>query len=418
MGRTAGAGSAGAARSTAPRPRLRLPITSYATAGRPTSILRELATCYRAARARQPVPLPDAASFSRYAHDEASSREEQATDLAYWTSLYRDIPPLPELPADRPRPAATRLRRRHIHDAGRRAASAGLRRTAAASGATLFSTLFTALQIVIGRLSNTSDVVIGVPVALQAVEDRPDLVGHCVNMLPFRSPIDWNKSFSSMVRMAAGRLAEGFDHARCTYGTLVRALPIERTVDRLPLTEIQFNLERLSTATDFGDLSVKVTPNAKAAAIFDLCVNVIESRRRGCGSTATTARPCSTRRRSRAGWSTTGWCLESIVAAPETPLAALELLSTEQKRFVLDIANDTATPYPRRAASTTCSPSRQPGRRTRVACSDDTGSLTYAELDRPSTALAHALCRRVPRGAAGLLSPSIDPVRCSSACWP
>lgn len=358
-------------------------------------ILRELATCYRVARAKQPVPLADAASFSRYALDEASSRDGRAIDLAYWTSLYRDIPSLPELPTDRPRPQERAYAGATYTTQLDAPLLAALRRTAAASGATLFSTLFTALQIVIGRLSNTSDVVIGVPVALQAVEDRPDLVGHCVNMLPFRSPLDWNKPFSSVVRTATERLAEGFDHARCTYGTLVRALPLERTVDRLPLTEIQFNLERLSSATDFGDLSVTVTPNAKAAAIFELCVNVIESDaglRIDCDYStalfdeATIARWIDHYRR----------VLESIVAAPETPLAALDLLPAEQQRFVLDAVNDTAAPYPGESCVHDLIAAQAARAPERVACTDGTESLTYAELDRRSTALAHALLQASP----------------------
>ncbi len=369
-------------------------------------ILRELAACYRAARAKQPVAISNAASFSRHAFDEASSREARAADLAYWTSLYRDIPPLPELPADRPRPqqrvytGATHTTQVDASGLG------GLRRTAAACGATLFSTLFTALQIVIGRLSNTSDVVIGVPVALQAVEDRPDLVGHCVNMLPFRSPLDWNKPFASVVRTAAQRLAEGFDHARCTYGTLVRSLPIERTVDRLPLTEIQFNLERLSTATDFGDLSVKVTPNAKTAAIFDLCVNVIESDaglRIDCDYStalfdeATIARWMEHYR----------LVLESIVSAPETPLAALELLSAEQQRFVVDAVNATAAPYPGDHCIHDLFAAQAARAPERLACAGGTESLTYAELDRQSTALAHALLQASPMRR-GRIAVAID----------
>src|SRR4029453_17464380 len=217
---------------------------------------------------------------------------------------------------------------------------AALRKTAAENGATLFATLFTALQVVIGRLTGTNDVVIGVPVAAQASDGHPDLVGHCVRMLPFRSPLDWDSPFSSAVRTAAGRLADGFDHARCTYGTLVPPLPLPRVPDRLPLTEIQFNLERLSTASGFGDLSVKVTPNAKAAVTFDLCVNIIESAaglRIDCDYStalfdqATIARWMEHYR----------LALESIVAAPGTPLAALELLSPEQTPFALDTRTNT-----------------------------------------------------------------------------
>ena len=197
------------------------------------------------------------------------------------------------------------------------------------------------------------------------------------------------------MRTAAGRLADGFDHAGCTYGTLVRALPLQRGADRLPLTEIQFNLERLSPASGFGDLSVEVTPNAKAAVTFDLCVNIIESAaglRIDCDYStalfdqATIARWMEHYR----------LALEGVVAAPGTLLGALELLSPEQTRFVLDTVNDTAAPYPGESCIHdlfAAQAARTPGR---VACVDGTGSLTYAELDRRSTALAHALLQASP----------------------
>jgi|FEC22Drversion2_1045045.scaffolds.fasta_scaffold00379_19 amino acid adenylation domain-containing protein len=353
-------------------------------------ILAELATCYRALRANAPAGLAEAPSFARYALDKAASSEAQAGDLAYWTALYRDIPPLPELPTDRPRPQQRTYAGATYTTEFDAALLASLRATAAAGGATLFSTLFTALQIVIGRLSNTTDVVIGIPVAAQLSEDQPELVGHCVNMLPFRSPLDWTTPFAAAARAAANRLAEGFDHARCTYGTLVRALPIERASDRLPLTEIQFNLERLSSDVDFGDVSATVTPNPKAAVTFDLCVNVIESAaglRVDCDYStalfdhATIARWVEHYRR----------LLESIAGAPQTPVGALELLSDEQKRFALDIVNDTAAPYPADDCVHDLIAAQAARTPERVACVDHGASLTYAELDRRSTALARAL---------------------------
>ena len=353
-------------------------------------ILSELATCYRAVCAKTAAELPEAPSFARYALDKAAANEARAGDLAYWTALYRDIPPLPDLPTDRPRPEQRTYAGATYTTEFDAALLASLRSTAAASGATLFSTLFTALQIVIGRLSNTSDVVIGIPVAAQLSEDRPDLVGHCVNMLPFRSPLDWASPFAAAARAAANRLAEGFDHARCTYGTLVRALPIDRATDRLPLTEIQFNLERLSTALDFGDVSATVTPNAKAAVTFDLCVNIIESAaglRVDCDYStalfddATIARWMEHYRR----------LLEGLVDAPQTPIGALELLSDEQKRFAIDIVNDTAAAYPAGSCLHDLVSAQAARTPERVACVDRTGPLTYAELDRRSTSLARAL---------------------------
>ena len=324
-------------------------------------ILQELAAAYRAAHAGQRPALPQPPSFAQYATDEAASTPEKAADLAYWTSLYRDLPPLPELPTDRPRPQQRSYAGATYTTAFDATLLAALRKTAAGNGATLFSTLFTALQVVIGRLTGTSDVVIGVPVAAQASDGRPDLVGHCVHMLPFRSPLDWDSPFSSAVRTAAGRLADGFDHAGCTYGTLVRALPLQRVADRLPLTEIQFNLERLSTATGFGDVSVEVTPNAKAAVTFDLCVNIIEfaaGLRIDCDYStalfdqATIARWIDHYRRT----------LESIVAHPGRRSGRWSSYRPSRRVSCSTSSTTPTRPIPAKAASTTCSPRRPRGR--------------------------------------------------------
>ena len=63
---------------------------------------------------------------------------------------------------------------------------------------------------------------------------------------------------------------------------------------------------------------------------------------------------------------------------------------------MLDAVNDTAAPYPGESCIHdlfAAQAARTPGR---VACVDGTGSLTYAELDRRSTALARALLQASP----------------------
>ncbi len=353
-------------------------------------VLHDLAALYRAQRAGATADLGPAPRFADYAEAQIQAKDARARDLAWWTGLFADLPPLPDLPTDRPRPpvrsyaGATYTTRfdADLLDA--------LRKTGAASGTTLFSVLFTALQAVLGRLANASDVVIGVPVAGQSVEDQPDLVGHCVQMLPFRAPIDWQAPFAAHVEAVAQRLLDGFDHARCTYGTLVRALPVQRVADRLPLTEIQFNLEKVADALDFGGPKVAVTPNGKAAVNFDLFVNVNESAaglRIDCDynsdlyDEATVGRWMAHYRR----------LLEGIVAAPATPMAALPLLTAAQERFVLDEVNDSTTAYPRESCLHELFAAQVAKTPDAVAVVDRKGALTYAQLDRQSTRLAQEM---------------------------
>jgi amino acid adenylation domain-containing protein len=353
-------------------------------------VLNDLAALYRAARAGATADLAPAPLFADYAAAQTETRDTRTQDLAWWTGQFADLPPLPDLPVDRPRPPlrsfagatyTTQL------DGGLHAA---LRKTGAASGATLFSVLFTALQAVLGRLANTSDVVMGVPVAGQSVDDQPDLVGHCVQMLPFRAAVDWQAPFERHVEAVAQRLLDGFDHARCTYGTLVRALPIQRVANRLPLTEIQFNLEKVAHALDFGGPRVSVTPNGKAAVNFDLFVNVVEAAsglRIDCDYNSdlydeeTIARWMAHYRR----------LLEGLVAAPATTMAALPLLTPEQERFILDEVNDSAAVYPRESCLHELFAAQVAKTPDAIAVVDRRGSLTYAELDRHSTRLAQEM---------------------------
>ncbi|MDP1908633.1 MAG: aminotransferase class III-fold pyridoxal phosphate-dependent enzyme, partial [Hyphomicrobium sp.] len=346
-------------------------------------ILNDLATHYRRARAGQPTFLSAAPKFSQYARAEATANGAQSGDLAYWTALYEDLPVLADLPVDRQRPAlrsyagttySTRF------DAGLLAA---LKRTGATHGTTLFSMLFAALQTVLGRLTNMADIVIAVPVAGQPVGDESELVGHCVHMLPFRAPLAWNAPFGAHVQATAQRLLDGFDHPHCTYGTLVRALPLLRVANRLPLTEVQFNLERLRDDLDFGGPVAKVTPNAKAAVNFDIFVNVTES-------AAGLRIDCDYNTDLFDGSTIHRWMmhyqriLEGICTAPETPLSALPVLSAEQEHFVLDAVNESAAPYP----SESCihdlfktQTAKTPGA---IACVDGGGTTSYADLDARS----------------------------------
>ncbi len=353
-------------------------------------LLNDLASLYRAERTGEPAALSPAPDFATYADSQAERKPARDADLAYWNGLYADIPPLPDLPTDRPRPpqrsfAGATWSTHFEADLAMAAKKAG-----AASGATLFAVLFTALQTVFAHLSGSSDIVMGVPVAGQSADDVPDLVGHCVQMLPLRAPLAWDTPFAAHVRNVSDRLLEGFDHPHCTYGTLVRSLKVVRDAGRLPLTEIQFNLERVAEGLDFGGVTAIVTPNPKAAVNFDIFVNVIESAeglRIDCDyntdlfDEGTVARWMAHYRRVLAG----------IGATPHKAMQDLPFLSPEQERFVLDGVNATAAEYPRDKCIHQLFSAQAVATPDAVACVDAAGAMSYGELDRRSTRLAQEM---------------------------
>ena len=359
-------------------------------------VLDDLAKYYRRGREVTAADLPAAPLFSAYARAQAENRGAREENLGYWVAQFADLPGLPELPTDRPRPAARSYSGATLSTEFDAALHADLKKTAAAQRTTLFAVLFTALQVVLGKLSGSSDIVLGVPIAGQSLDDdATELVGHCVNMLPFRAPLDRDASFARHVGAVSQRLLDGFDHARCTYGTLVRALPLQRAANRLPLTEVHFNVERLRDDLDFGGTSAKVTPNAKAAVNSDLSVNVTESSRGlrvDCDyntdlfEEATVTRWLGHYRR----------VLEALCAAPQTTVSRLPVLSADQQQFVLDEVNATEVDYPRDRCIHDLFAARAAATPDAVACVDAAGEMTYGDLDRQSNRLAREILTASP----------------------
>ncbi|MBR9861906.1 MAG: amino acid adenylation domain-containing protein [Rhodobacteraceae bacterium] len=240
-------------------------------------IFEELAAFYRAETGGQAGDLPTPVSFAAHARREQQGTARPET-RAFWAAQYRDIPALPELPHDHPRPQRRSYRGATLTRFIPADVMVAARKAGAKQGCTLFSTLFAAVQVTLGRLSGCNDVVIGVPTGGQAQLANPHMIGHAVNFLPVRAAFDPAEPVSAHLNRVSGAVMDAFEHQDYTFGTLVQDLNVPRALNRLPLTEIQFNLETLPEDLDMGAVSVKLAPNRKAASNFDMFFNVVESR--------------------------------------------------------------------------------------------------------------------------------------------
>ena len=242
-------------------------------------LLGELAELYEATSHGRESQLTLAPSFAKYAQDQlqGTASSEHGEVESYWLAQFKDVPAPLELPTDRPRPSLRTYSgatvRAHI-DAGtyRQIKLMGSKR-----GCTLFATLLAGFQTLLHRLSNQDDIVVGIPTAGQSLLEDGNLVGHCVNFLPLRTRFRADLPFSALLNHVKKTLLDAQDHQSYTYGTLVRKLAIPRNPSRLPLMEVQFNLEHIGAGSQFDGLSVVVDPNPKAAVNFDIFFNVVES---------------------------------------------------------------------------------------------------------------------------------------------
>ncbi len=269
-------------------------------------------------------------------------------------------------------------------------------------------TLLAATHALMGRLADQSEVVIGVPTAGQSVLEDRILVGHCVNFLPIRAAWTSSTTVSEHLAATGKHVLDAYEHQNYTFGTLVRELNLPREPGRLPLTEIQFNLERLPDRIELPGMSMEVAPNAKAFVNFDLFLNVIESAdglRMDCDYN-TDLFDAST----IAHWLDCYQALlEAFVADAAQPLSRASCLPAAD-RALLDRVNATAANYPRDRGVPALIEAQARNTPRAIAARFGGETLTYEALDRRANQLANLLRERIDAtGRAGrVIAVSVD----------
>jgi len=355
-------------------------------------LLDELAKLYNALKQGRPCELPPAMSFAAYAESQRKffDSAEGAENEKYWVEQFRDPAPPLDLPADRIRPALKEFEGATYRKKIDAQTLDGIKKFGAKQKCTLFVTLLAGLQILLSRLSGQEDIVIGIPSAGQSLVEDKVLVGHCVNFLPLRARMQRGEKTSSFLAQVRQTLLAAYDHQNYTYGRLVRQLNLQRDPGRLPLTEIQFNLERVGEGVRFDGIEAEIDPNPKAFVNFDIFLNVVETKdglvldcdyNTGLYDESTIAR-----------WlNHYEMLLDGMAAEPESPISRLPLLMESETRRLLQVWNDTSVAFPHNLTVHKLIEQQMDATPDSVAVVFEDSQLTYAELNRRSNQLAHYL---------------------------
>jgi amino acid adenylation domain-containing protein len=355
-------------------------------------LLDELSRLYAARCAGLACDLPQPMQFSRYAISQAEwvrSSEREAV-AAWWAERFaKPVSPL-ELPADRPRGSL----KSYAGDTARLTIAAAeyqaIKRFGAKQGCTLFATLLAGFKILLHRLSGQSEIVVGIPAAGQSLLDGETLIGHCVNFLPLRTSFEDDPPVSTLLTRVRSTVLDAYEHQNYTYGSLVRRLALPRDPSRLPLVEVQFNLERVGSGLTFPGLKVEVDPNPKSFVNFDVFLNVVES-------DIGLAIDCDYNRDLFDRETVDRWLhhyqtvLLAMAADPKQPVSALSLLDTAERRRLLVEWNQTRAEYPRDKCIHQLFEDQAARTPDSIAAVFEDQRLTYSELDAASNRLAHHL---------------------------
>jgi len=354
-------------------------------------LLDELSALYTARRAATNPALPPALQLSEYARQQSESALDEEV-AAYWRKRFERLPPVLELPTDRPRPAVKSFKGATYRARIDAAIYKQVRQAGAKQGCTLFATLLTGFASLLHRLTAQNDIVIGIPTAGQSLLDNGNLVGHCVNFLPIRVQLIEGQSATELLQQVKRTVLDAYDHQSYTYGTLVRNLKLRRDPSRLPLLEVQFNLEKVGTNLNFPGLQVEVDPNPKAAVNFDLFVNIVESDHGlliDCDYNSDLFD-----RDTIARWLTHfETLLRGLAADSSQQVDRLPILSDAEHRQILQDWNATRGEYPRDKCVHQLIEEQAARNPNAVAVSSEGNSLTYSEMDKRANQLAWHLIK-------------------------
>ncbi|HSK75700.1 MAG TPA: non-ribosomal peptide synthase/polyketide synthase [Thermoanaerobaculia bacterium] len=297
-------------------------------------LVREVGVLYEAFSARRPSPLPELpVQYADYASWQRRWLEGEVLDahLAYWRQHLGGTPPVLELPADRPRPERPSGRGRQlvaILPAGLSRAVVALGRQ---EGTTPFMTLLAAFSVLLGRLSSSGEVVVGMPVAGRSRLEMEGLIGFFVNILPLRLDLRPGPTFRELLRQAREATLGAFAHQELPLEKLVESLGIERRQDRSPLFQVTFGLQNApQAAAELPGLRLAPLAVDSETVRFDLTVWVRETRE-GLGVQWTFSTDLFEPGTIEKMQSAFEGLLASAVAAPDTEVDRLEMWTAAER---------------------------------------------------------------------------------------
>jgi len=307
-------------------------------------LVREVAALYAAFVQGEPSPLAelpvqyaDFAVWQRsWLHGEVLEQE-----IGWWRRQLAGLPPLLELPTDRPRPAVQSFR-----GAARPVRlSAGLVRQAEAlgrrEGATVFMVLLAAFQTLLARWSGQQDLAVGTPVAGRNRVELEGLIGFFVNNLVLRVDLAGDPTFRELLGRVRETELAAQAHQDVPFEKLVEELVSERSLAHAPLVQVMFALQNAPFGKlEIQDLRLRPVRQEATAAKFDLTLN-LEHHDGGLTGTiehATDLYDGATVDRLIAGFER---LLAAVAADPELRVAELPLLSSGERHQVLTEWNDT-----------------------------------------------------------------------------
>jgi tyrocidine synthetase-3 len=353
-------------------------------------LLEDLEALYAGQAAPPPSP-----TFADHVWWEASDagRAQRDAERAWWQTQFAELPSPLELPCDFDRPPRLSFEGDEVGFALSVETTARLLELAKTRAMSPLAVYFAAYAVVLSRLGNTPDLVIGVPTAGRHRPGMDRVVGMFVNTVPLRVKLAANEPFADLAARLDRESNEAFEHQNYQLNHLVADLGLARDPARNPLCDVMFAWEEAELAEmPDSPLGLHEIPQASVDSRFDLELTIANSRK-APQLTMVFSKKLFRRATAERFLGHLRGVLEQAVREPQAKISQLVMLQAWEREILVEHFNKTEAAVPDVTLVDLFAEHvrERPGA---IAVEDGAGAYTFAEVDHRAAMLAGQLAVR------------------------
>ncbi len=244
-------------------------------------LIHDLCAFYSEELSGIPAVLEPASSYVDYVKSvNQRYRSDEFSDAArYWRDKFKDGFPVLQLPADHPRGTRREFSSARVDHSIPPTVVKGLRAAAAKQQCSFFAVLLSSMAVLLARVSRQHRFVIALPIAEQPVVGQQDLVGHCVNLIPFVVEVRPGEAVSAFLGRIQGGLLTAQDNAIFTMISLLEDQhPIVPGSGSSAISAGLTNVKKFkSEQLPQSGFTVEYDTNPKSYESFEFYLNAVEN---------------------------------------------------------------------------------------------------------------------------------------------
>ncbi|MGD9488072.1 MAG: amino acid adenylation domain-containing protein [Calditrichaceae bacterium] len=252
-------------------------------------MMRELSIIYDAFLNKRPSPLAEVKlQYADFAHWQRGWLKGDILDeqLKYWEKQLTGIPPVLELPTDRPRSAMPTFKGAYLPFSIDKNIADRVKKLSHDENATLFMVLLAAFQTLLYRYTNEKNICVGTPIANRNRPEIEGIVGFFVNTLVMRANLSGEISYRQLIQNVRETALGAYAHQDVPFEKIVDAVQPERNTSHSPLFQVMFVILNLpeKSENESSDLIISPIEAHSGTSKFDITMFITEEKDRFSGA--------------------------------------------------------------------------------------------------------------------------------------